>query len=109
LENKLKAFKKLVVTAVLMSISSVAFSAQISAPKTVKRIFSEGSTGAGFYATEGITECRWGIMYLNLSTEAGKAMFSQLLTAKSAGFKVVRIDYTVSSSGTCLASGIHIE
>ena len=105
----MKTYKKLVIITVVMLMSSFAFSAQISTPKTVKRIFSEGSTSAGFYATEGITECKWGIMFLNLSTEAGKAMFSQVLTAKSANFKVVRIDYTVSSSGTCLASGLHIE
>jgi hypothetical protein len=109
MEIILKVFKRLVITAVFMSISSLAFSAQISTPKTVKRIFTEGSTRAGFYASEGITECKWGIMYLNLSTESGKGMLSQVLTAKSAGFKVVRIDYTVSSSGTCLASGLHIE
>ena len=109
MEIKLKAFKKLIITSVLMSISSVVLAAQITTPKTVKRIFTEGSTSAGFYAVEGMTECRWGIMYLNLSTEAGKGMLSQVLTAKSDGFKVVRIDYSTSASGTCLASGLHIE
>ena len=92
-----------------MSLSSVVLAAQISTPKTVKTIFTEGSTAAGFYAVEGIPECKWGIMYMNLSTPTGKGMLSQILTAKSAGFKVVRIDYSVSASGTCLASGLHIE
>ncbi|CCN35975.1 conserved hypothetical protein [Vibrio nigripulchritudo SFn27] len=101
--------KKLIIASVLMSVSSALLAAQISTPKTVKRVFSEGATSAGFYTVEGIPECKWGIMYLNLSTEAGKGMFSQVLTAKSAGFKVVRIDYAVSSSGTCQASGLHIE
>jgi hypothetical protein len=109
MEFELKLLKNIIITSVLISISSVSLAAQISTPKTVKRIFTEGSTGAGFYAVEGISDCKWGIMYLNLSTEAGKGMLSQVLTAKSAGFKVVRIDYTVSSSGTCLASGLHIE
>jgi hypothetical protein len=48
-------------------------------------------------------------MFLNLSSPAGKGMLSQVLTAKSAGFKVVRIDYSVSGSGKCIASGLHIE
>ncbi|CCN35783.1 conserved hypothetical protein [Vibrio nigripulchritudo SFn27] len=47
-------------------------------------------------------------MYIDLSTEAGKAMFSQVLTAKSAGFKVVRIDYTKSGE-LCTATGLHIQ
>ena len=109
MEFELKLLKKIIITSVLISISSVSLAAQISTSKTVKRIFTERSTAAGFYAVEGISECKWGIMYLDLSTEAGKGMLSQVLTAKSAGFKVVRIDYTVSSSGTCLASGLHIE
>ncbi|MDX1303029.1 hypothetical protein [Photobacterium sp.] len=82
---------------------------QITTPKTVKRVFSEGTTSAGFYTNEGISQCKWGIMYMDLSTESGKAQFSQVLTAKTAGFKVIRIDYTIRSSGTCLASGIHIQ
>ena len=109
MEFKLKALKKIIITSVLISLSSVALAAQISTPKTVKRIFTEGSTRGGFYAVEGISECQWGIMFVDLSTAAGKGMLSQLLTAKSAGFKVVRIDYSVSGSGTCLASGLHIE
>lgn len=96
-------------TSGLILISSMSFAEQITTPKTVKRIFTEGATGAGFFAVEGISECKWGIMYLDLSKESGKGMLSQLLTAKSAGFKVVRIDYAVSSSNTCLASGLHIE
>ena len=100
---------KITIALVLSSISFVSLANQITTPKIVKRIFSEGSTTAGFYTVEGISECKWGIMYLNLSTESGKGMFSQVLAAKSAGFKVVRIDYTVSTSGTCQASGLHIE
>lgn len=90
-------------------ITSGVFANQISTNKTVTRIFSEGENRAGFYTAEGLAECKWGIMYINLSHYAGRAMMSQLLTAKSAGFKVVRIDYAVSSSGTCSASGLHIQ
>lgn len=109
MEPKLKVLKKIIITFVLILISSVSLAEQLSTPKTVKRIFTEGSAAAGFYTVEGISECKWGIMYLDLSTEAGKGMLSQVLTAKSTGFKVVRVDYTVSSNGTCQASGLHIE
>jgi len=48
-------------------------------------------------------------MFFSLANETGKAMMSQLLTAKSAGFKVVRIDYTITTSGSCVASALHIQ
>jgi hypothetical protein len=106
--------KKIFVSALVcclstLIISTSVYAAQIMTSKTVTRIFSEGENGGGFYTAEGLPECKWGIMYINLSTNAGKAMMSQLLTAKSAGFKVVRIDYAVSSSGSCSASGLHIQ
>ena len=106
LENILK---DLLFIFILSLVSCIAHSAQISSAKTVNRIFTEGSTGAGFYTAEGLPECKWGIMYIDLSKDAGKAMLANVLTAKTAAFKVVRIDYTVSGSGTCLASGLHIE
>jgi len=105
----LKFLTRMIVTALIMPVSTAVLAATIGTPKTVKRVFSEGSTGAGFYTVEGLPECKYSIMYLNLSTESGKAMFSQLLTAKSAGFKVVRIDYSVLASGQCVAGGLHIE
>ncbi|CCN48808.1 conserved hypothetical protein [Vibrio nigripulchritudo MADA3029] len=91
---------------ILFPFYSVA--SQILEPKTIVRTFSEGSSKAGFYTSEGLLQCKWGIMYIDLSTEAGKAMFSQVLTAKSAGFKVVRIDYTKSGE-LCTATGLHIQ
>ena len=109
MEKNLKIFKKIIVTSVLIALSSTTLAAQITTPKVVKRIFTEGTVSAGFYAIEGIPECKWGIMYLNLSTDAGRGMLSQVLIAKSAGFKVVRIDYSVRSNDTCLATGLHVE
>lgn len=76
---------------------------------TITQVFSEGTTRAGFYTAEALTGCKWNLMYLDLSTETGKAMFSQVLAAKSAGFKVVRIYYKKSDSETCMATGLHIR
>ncbi|MDO6708530.1 hypothetical protein [Photobacterium sp. 1_MG-2023] len=82
---------------------------EINQSLTITQVFSEGTTTAGFYTAEGIKDCQWEIMYLDLSTESGKAMFSQVLAAKSAGFKVVRIYYNKKESGTCTATGLHIR
>ena len=88
-------------------LASAASADQILGNKTINRIFSEGGATAGFYTQEGLPECKWGIMYIDLSKESGKAMFSIALSAKVTGDKINRIDYTVSSSGTCLANGLH--
>ncbi len=76
---------------------------------TVKRVFSEGSHTGGFYPNESLPECKWGLMYVDLSKESGKAIFSLLLSAKAASQSIVRIDYAVSSSGTCMVSGLHTQ
>ncbi|WP_143247566.1 hypothetical protein [Agaribacterium haliotis] len=75
----------------------------------IKRIFSEGSTTAGFYIKESLPECLWGLMYIDLSKESGKAIFSLVLTAKTADQSIVRIDYKKDESGKCLVSALHTE
>jgi len=85
------------------------FSAQLSRELTVKRIFSEGSHIAGFYSNEDLPECKWGIMYMDLSKESGKAIFALILSAKAANQKIVRIDYRVSDNETCLINGLHVQ
>ena len=99
---------KTLLTVALTTFSVFAQAEQILGSKTVLRTFSEGSAKAGFYTKEGLQECKWGIMYIDLSTEAGKAMFSQVLTAKTAGFKIVRIDYS-KTGALCKANGLHIQ
>lgn len=76
---------------------------------TITQTFSEATTTAGFYTAEVLTGCKWNLMYLDLSTESGKAMFSQVLAAKSAGFKVVRIYYKKDDNEKCTATGLHIR
>ena len=94
----------------ILSLASVGVSAdQLQRPFTVKQIFAEGNTTAGFYPYEPLPECKWNIMYLDLTKESGKASFSLLIAAKAASYTIRRIDYTVSSLGTCLASAIHIQ
>ncbi|MBD1557666.1 hypothetical protein HC752_12055 [Vibrio sp. S9_S30] len=99
---------KTLLAVALATLSVFVQAEQILGSKTVLRTFSEGSAKAGFYTTEGLQECKWGIMYIDLSTEAGKAIFSQVLTAKTAGFKIVRIDYSKSGE-LCTARGLHIQ
>ena len=93
----------------LFVFSSSVLAETLNEVRTVHRVFSEGDSTAGFYSNEGFPQCKYGIMYLSLSTESGKAQFSMLLMAKAASKKVVRIDYVVDSNQYCKASGLHIE
>lgn len=93
-----------------LSFSSLQLHAdQLLKSFTVKQIFSEGVSAAGFYTNEPLPECRYGIMYMNLANESGKAMFALVLSAKAAGQTVNRIDYTVSATGLCMATGLHVK
>ncbi|MDO6580644.1 hypothetical protein Q4491_04730 [Photobacterium sp. 2_MG-2023] len=106
--------KKLILSFIVMialpfSVFAEQGDPEFNQPFTITQVFSEGTTTAGFYTAEALTGCKWNIMYLDLSTESGKAMFSQVLAAKSAGFKVVRVYYKKNDSETCMATGLHIR
>lgn len=101
--------KKLVLSLVLFSSATFSQADQLLKTFTVKQVFSEGTSTAGFYPNESLPECKWGLMYVDLSKDSGKAAFSMLLAAKAAGQEIVRIDYTVSATETCLISGLHIK
>lgn len=93
----------------LLTFSFNLFAETLNEPRTVHRVFSEGESSAGFYSVEGFPQCKYGIMYLSLATEAGKAHFSMLLMAKASSNKVVRIDYAIDTNQYCKISGLHIQ
>lgn len=45
------------------------------------------------------TDCLYGVLYFDVGSEIGKAMYSTLLTAKAGGRKLARIDYFQNSNG----------
>ena len=98
---------KNIILAILFLASSGSHADQLLETFHVSRTFAEGDSTGGFYTQEDLSECKWGLMYIDLSKESGKANFALVLTAKTANQPIVRIDYTVSSSGTCSATGIH--
>jgi hypothetical protein len=101
--------KKSLFILVLITLSHSSLADKLSGPYTVSRIFAEGASRAGFYPAEGLAECTYGLFYIDLTTESGKAILSLVLTAKSTGQKVVRVDYDTSESETCTVSGLHIQ
>ena len=101
--------KKLAVSLVLLLGGTLTQADQLQRAFTVKQVFSEGASTAGFYPNEALPECKWGLMYVDLNKESGKATFSMLLAAKAASQTIVRIDYAVRADDTCMLSGLHIR
>lgn len=84
----------------------------------VRVVFAEQSAtrGAGFYPNVDISSmCLWGLMYVDLSTAAGRSMLGLLQQAKAMNQSLVRVDYVVdpppsgTSQGTCTVTGLHVE
>ncbi|GAB2504009.1 hypothetical protein [Microbulbifer agarilyticus] len=104
------AITRFVFTILLTTVSSYSYSEQQLLQKlTVKRVFSENGDVAGFVPAESLAACKYGLMYIDLSNESGRAIFSMVLSAKSTDQKVVRIDYNVTAEEACVATGLHIE
>lgn len=100
---------KYLLALLIMTISYSVMAEGLGRVVHVKRIFSEGESRAGFYTQEALPECKWGLMYISLSNESGKAMFSLILTAKATNASLVRIDYTKSEDDKCYVNGLHLQ
>ena len=92
-----------------MLVANAAMAETISGSFTVKTVFSENDSTAGFTVAQGLPGCLYQIMYIDLSTNGSRARLALLMSAKSAGWKVSRIDYTIYSNGSCWARGVHVE
>lgn len=99
--------KKILFVALLSLLSTGSLAESLLENRTPTTIFSENQNAAGFYTSEGLSQCMWGIMFIDLSNEAGRAQLSLLLVAKTSGLKIVRMDYYISDS-KCYLSGMHI-
>ena len=97
----------LLITLIISGFAS-ATTSTLDRALSVHKVFAEGNYNGGFYPTEPLPECKWNLMYVDLSTEGGRGMFSLLISAKAADQKLSRIDYEVRDSGTCLIKGLHI-
>ena len=83
--------------------------ANMYGPYQVKSLFAESANTAGFFVVEGLPQCLYGLMYIDLSSAAGKGQFALLTSAKMGGWKITRIDYTQSANGACWLGGVHVE
>lgn len=95
--------------ALTIFFSTTLFAEQLSEVRTPNIIFAEGGNVAGFNTKEGLSQCLYQVMYIDLSNEAGKAQLSMVLSAKAAGQKIVRITYYIDTKGMCRVKGLQIQ
>ena len=50
--------------------------ANMYGPYQVKSLFAESANTAGFFVVEGLPQCLYGLMYIDLSSAAGKGQFA---------------------------------
>ncbi len=105
---KLSIRRALIQAAVLalgLGIGSVA-SANEDRNLTITELGSSSTSSqlAYFYTAQGFsTSCAYNVMYIDLSTSGGQAELAELITAKSTGATLTRVDYTQHSDGSCYA------
>ncbi len=71
--------------------------------KSISHVGAQGPLGYVIFSVPPSAGCNWGNVYLDITTDAGKAYFSVLLTAYTSGRPISRIDYTKGTDGTCTA------
>jgi hypothetical protein len=82
---------------------------QMNGRYQVQGLFSE-TGAAGVYLKEGLPQCLFNLMYINLGSPEGNAMLALLTTAKVSRMTVTRLDYTRDANTTrCILTGVHVE
>jgi len=67
--------------------------------KTVGRMGIQGNN-AYFSLKEGLsTNCRYGIIYIDITTDSGKLSYTNVLSSKATSSKLSWISYTQANSG----------
>jgi hypothetical protein len=71
--------------------------------KTVGRIGIQGNN-AYFTLKEGLsTNCQFGVVYMNITTDFGKLAYANVLSAKATSTKLIWVSYDqVVSGGQCI-------
>ncbi len=75
---------------------------------TVTSVGSQGGTAYIQTSTTASNGCPFQTIYIDVSTESGRAMFAIALTARASNRPIARIDYTGGSGANCVATLIQL-
>jgi len=88
-------------------VAALAFSSAALATEdhnlTITIVGTQSSGSVAYFSTQqGFSvNCAYGIAYIDLTTTAGQNEYATILTAKSTGATLTKVDYTQNSDGTC--------
>lgn len=115
MKSRPRHFGRVMCLTALMFASAQAF-AQTDTQKTVYQLGVElGAGGApdnAYFSVNGgfSASCPYGVVYIDMTTEFGRAAYAQLLAAKNTGQELSRIDYSPGGSlGLCWLSLIEVS
>jgi hypothetical protein len=69
--------------------------------KAISHVGAQGTNGYVIFAAPPTAGCNWGNVYLNITTDSGRAYYALLLSAYASNRPISRIDYTRAADGTC--------
>jgi len=106
---RLTAIRRLALLSLFCVVCCPVSAAQLLGAYKVKSVFAEGTDTAGLFLVEDLPQCLYGLMYIDLSSNAGRAKLALLTSAKMGGWKITRIDFTQAANGKCTLDGVHVE
>lgn len=81
--------------------SNAASSAELNG-KHVNGVGSHTNSSTAYFGlAEGLPDCLYEIVYIDLSTNGGRAAFATVLSARGSGEPLTKIGYTKQTNGTC--------
>ena|SRR5579872_1158909 len=112
----MKSIRVLLCTAALALVSGAAI-AQSDFSKSISQLGvqvqpANAPSLAYFSVNGGFTlSCAYGLVYLDITTDFGRAAYAELLAAKNAGQQLSRIDYTQSggANSMCTLQLVEVE
>ncbi|EQB11670.1 hypothetical protein [Sphingobium lactosutens] len=101
--------KKYAVAALAGFLMSSPALAVIDSNRTISRVGVQGSNSTAYvqFTVAPSAGCNYDTLYISLTTDAGRAIYSLLLTADASGNIINRVDYLISN-GTCTINLIEI-
>lgn len=59
--------------------------------------------------TSGVAGCQWGLVYIDITTEFGKAATAHLMAARASGKKLKWFEYSIGANNLCYLDSIEAE
>ncbi len=98
---RLSRFWPLLPAALLATVMASGASAATQGPVPIAVLGTQWNTGYVSFTAPLVDTCQFNNVYINLTTDGGRAALSVLLTAHASGRPISRIDYSKDSQGMC--------